>query len=98
VGQAALALLIIGQPLAVLAVVLLPPLAMARRRPPRVPVALWALALGLLVVWGVATYRSSIADRSGGADSLPIGAVHWLGLALCVALASWLLLRRDPQG
>ena len=91
-GQVAVALLVIGQPLAVLGTVLLPAFAVARRAMPRAGVALWVLALVLLAVWGVATYRAAL--EAGPADVSPLDTVGWLALAVGAALGSLLVARR----
>ncbi len=94
-GHAAAALLIIGQPLAVLATVLLPPTAMARTAAPRTAVALWALSLALLVAWGVSTYQAGVRADEAGTEGDLLGTVHWLGLAVCAAFLSLLVVRRS---
>jgi hypothetical protein len=92
-NQAAVALLVIGRPLAVLGTVALPAVAVARRALPRAGVALWVVALVLLAVWGVATYRAAL--EAGPADVSPLDTVGWLGLAVAAALGSLLLAHRS---
>jgi hypothetical protein len=93
VGHAAAALLIMAQPLAVLATVLLPPVVMARRAPTAAAVALWVLGLALATTWGVVTYGAAV--RADPADVDLLGTVHWLGLALCAAVLSVLTAHRS---
>ena len=93
-GHAAAALLIIAQPLAALATVLLPPVVMSRHGASRAGRALWALALLLLAVWAASTYRAAaLADRTGTEADL-LGTASWLALALGAALTSVLSIRR----
>jgi hypothetical protein len=88
VGHAAAALLIAGQPLAFLAAVLLPPLAMARRAAPAVSVVLWLLALALAGTWAVTTYRAAALAARTGVERDLLGTTPWLGLALLAAVLS----------
>ena len=93
-GHVAAALLIIAVPLAALATVLLPPLAMSRRGASPGAAVLWALALVLLTTWVVSSYRAAVlADETATEGSL-LPTVHWLALALTAALASVLVPRR----
>jgi len=96
VGHAAAALLIIGQPLVVLATVLLPPVGMVRRGASAGAGALWLLALVLLTVWGVSTHHRAVEAARTGAETDLLAGVLWLGLALCAAALSLLLLARRP--
>ena len=95
-GQAAVALLMIGQPLAVLATVLLPAVAMARRAAPAAAVALWGLALALLTWWAGTTYRTAVQADPADIEVEVLGSVHWLGLALGAAVGSLLVAHRSP--
>jgi hypothetical protein len=98
VGHAAAALLIIAEPLVVLATVLIPPVAMARRTAHPLAAASWSVALALVVVWGVTTYRASVSAEETGAGSDLLGTVAWLALALAAALASLLVTLRVGSG
>ena len=97
-GQAAAALLIIGQPLAVLATVMLPPVVMARRAAPPGAVALWGLGLALVVTWAVLTYGAAGHADPADVEGDLLGTVHWLGLALCAAVLSVLVAHRSSAG
>jgi hypothetical protein len=93
VGETAFVLVQVGQPLAVLATVMLPAVVVAHRAMTRAGLALWVLALVLLAVWGVATRRAAI--EAGPADVSPLDTVGWLALAVGAALASLLVARRS---
>jgi hypothetical protein len=94
-GHVAVALLSIGQPLAVLGTVLLPAVVVAKRAMPAAGAVLWGVAWVLLTVWGVSTYRAAV--EAGPADTSPLDTVGWLALAVCAALGSVLLARHSPR-
>jgi hypothetical protein len=94
VGHAAAALLIMGQPLAFLAAVLLPPVVMARRAVPAVAIALWLLALALSSTWAVTTYRAAALAARTGVERDLLGTTPWLGLALVAAVLSAVVAHR----
>jgi hypothetical protein len=90
------ALLIMGQPLALLATVLLPPVVMARRAAPAGALALWLLGLALATTWAVLTYRVAVHADPADVEVDVLATAPWLGLALGAAVLSVLVAHRAP--
>jgi signal transduction histidine kinase len=87
--DALITLALVAQFLAAFAVPLVPPMLITlTRHRARLALALYAVALVLLVVWVVASYRAGVAADENMTEGSVFAGSAWLGLAVAAAAGS----------